>query len=101
MRRIQAAFAVAALLATARASATNGMRMIGFGPVQGSMGGVGVGATLDANSLVSNPAGIAGLGNRLDVAVGYFKPSVSHEATGVQPLPPPYPPTGMIARDGQ
>jgi long-chain fatty acid transport protein len=72
--------------------------MIGFGPVQGSMGGVGVGATLDGNALASNPAGIADLGQRLDVAVGYFKPSVSHQATGT---PTGGVPPSMIAHDGQ
>ena len=57
-------FAVtAALVASAfPAHATNGMRMIGFGPVQNSMGGVGVGATLDAASVLSNPAGMSELG---------------------------------------
>jgi long-chain fatty acid transport protein len=56
--------------------------MIGFGAVQDSMGGVGVGATLDACSIISNPAGIADLGSRFDVAGGFFKPSVSYRATG-------------------
>jgi long-chain fatty acid transport protein len=96
---IRAVLALTAALAAAPASATNGMRMIGFGPVQGSMGGVGVGATLDGNALASNPAGIIGLDQQLDVALGYFKPTVSHEATGT-PLPPPYPPS-VIANDGQ
>ncbi|HET6439455.1 MAG TPA: outer membrane protein transport protein [Anaeromyxobacter sp.] len=101
MRGIQRALAVAALFAAGPASATNGMRMIGFGPVQGSMGGVGVGATLDGSALVSNPAGIAGLGSRLDVALGYFKPTVSHQATGTPTgMSPPYPPS-MFTHDGQ
>ncbi len=100
-RFIGGALLATALLAGGPAYATNGMRMIGFGPVQGSMGGVGVGATLDGNALATNPAGIADLGPRLDVAVGYFKASVSHQATGVQPLPAPYPPSGMIAHDGR
>jgi len=100
-RIIGAALAVMGLLTAAPALATNGMRMIGFGPVQGSMGGVGVGATLDGNALVSNPAGIAGLGNRLDVAVGYFKPSVSHQATGTPTGAPPPNPPSMIGGDGR
>lgn len=99
MKRIGTALAMACLFLGGRASATNGMRMIGFGPVQGSMGGVGVGATLDGNAIVSNPAGIIGLGQRLDLSIGYFKPTVSHEATGT-PLPAPNPPS-MIAYDGK
>jgi long-chain fatty acid transport protein len=59
--------------------------MIGFGPVQDSMGGVGVGATLDASSVLSNPAGIADLGQRLEVGFSYFKPTVSYDATGAMP----------------
>ncbi|HEY6005863.1 MAG TPA: outer membrane protein transport protein, partial [Anaeromyxobacter sp.] len=98
MRKIGALFVVACLGFASPALATNGMRMIGFGPVQNSMGGVGVGATLDASSIASNPAGIADLGSRLDVGVGYFKPNVSYTATGT-PLPPPFPPS-MIASNG-
>ena len=57
------------------------------------MGGVGVGATLDAASLLTNPAGMADLGHRLELGGAYFKPSVSYSATGIVP--------GMIvAQDG-
>ena len=80
-----AVFAVTAALATP-ALATNGMRVPGFGAVQSSMGGVGVGATLDAASMVSNPAGLADLGSRFDAAVSVFIPSV--EYAGVEsPMP--------------
>jgi long-chain fatty acid transport protein len=85
MRRVAISIVVASFAVASPAFATNGMRMIGFGPVQDSMGGVGVGATLDAGSLVSNPAGLVDLGQRLDVAAGFFKPSVSYDATGIAP----------------
>lgn len=68
----------ALLLAAAPAAATNGMRMIGFGPVQNSMGGVGVGATLDTASVVTNPAGMADLGKRVDAAATLFMPTVKY-----------------------
>jgi len=101
MRKIALLLAVAAMAYATPAMATNGMRMIGFGPVQNSMGGVGVGATLDACSVVSNPAGIADLGSRLDVGVGFFKPTVSHTVTGTPTgAPPPNPPT-MFASEGK
>jgi long-chain fatty acid transport protein len=83
------------LLATglsAPAGATNGMRMTGFGPVQNSMGGTGVGATLDAASIVSNPAGMTELGGRIDFGGTYFKPTVQYSATGIGP--------GLVLRDG-
>jgi long-chain fatty acid transport protein len=98
MRKIGSLIVVACLGFASPALATNGMRMIGFGPVQNSMGGVGVGAALDASSIASNPAGIVDLGSRLDVGVGFFKPTVSYSATGT-PLPPPFPPS-LIASDG-
>lgn len=67
-------------LAGGTSFATNGMRMIGFGAVQRSMGGTGVGATLDTGSLVSNPAGITELGTRIDVGASYFNPMVTLDA---------------------
>ena len=66
------------------AHATNGMRLPGFGPVQDSMGGIGVGATLDAASIVSNPAGLADLDRRIDASLTWFKPTVSYRATESQ-----------------
>ena len=80
---------VAALLASASSAyATNGMRMIGFGPVQNSMGGVGVGATLDAASVLSNPAGMSELGGRVDFGATYFLPTVKYSATGIDAAAP-------------
>jgi long-chain fatty acid transport protein len=78
------------VLAARPAGATNGMRMTGFGPVQNSMGGVGVGATLDAASIVTNPAGMAELGGRIDFGATYFKPSPEYKATGLsgEGIPP-------------
>jgi long-chain fatty acid transport protein len=78
----------AALVATAAAPAlaTNGMRMIGFSPVQNGMGGVGVGATLDGGTVLTNPAGMSELGRRLDLSLTWFQPFVEYDATGA-PLP--------------
>ena len=79
--------AAAALLSAAPAAATNGMRMIGFGPVQDSMGGASVGAPLDSSTIVTNPAGMSSLGMRLDAAGTYFKPTVKFTATWWDPSP--------------
>lgn len=73
---------LATVLITGSAFATNGMRMIGFGPVQDSMGGVSVGLPLDAASILTNPAGMSGLPGRIDFGASYFKPSVDYKATG-------------------
>jgi long-chain fatty acid transport protein len=72
---------IAAVLMTSSAYATNGMRMIGFGPVQDSMGGVSVGLPLDASSVLTNPAGMSDLPGRIDFGASYFVPSVKYKAT--------------------
>lgn len=97
-RELKLAAALAFLLAGNPARATNGMRMIGFGPVQSSMGGVGVGATLDASSVLSNPAGITELGRRIDVGFTWFKPTVDYKAT--EPVPSPFPTGAFVAQPG-
>jgi len=98
MKRLAMVAAVAALAAARPAHATNGMRMTGFGPVQNAMGGVGVGATLDAASVVSNPAGMSELGGRIDFGATYFKPSPQYLATGLSG--PGIPPGLFIQSDG-
>jgi long-chain fatty acid transport protein len=73
---------VAVIFIAVNANATNGMRMIGFGPVQDSMGGVSVGLPLDAASILTNPSGMSVLPGRIDFGASYFKPSVDYKATG-------------------
>ncbi|MHB8138115.1 MAG: OmpP1/FadL family transporter [Smithellaceae bacterium] len=73
---------VAVIFMAASANATNGMRMIGFGPVQNSMGGVSVGLPLDAASILTNPAGMSILPGRIDFGATYFKPNVEYKAIG-------------------
>jgi len=97
-RQLRLAAALLFLLAGAPAGATNGMRMIGFGPVQNSMGGAGVGATLDAGALASNPAGITELDRRLDVGLTWFLPTVDYSAT--EPVPSPFPAGAFVAQPG-
>ena len=73
---------VAAMFIAVNANATNGMRMIGFGPVQDSMGGVSVGLPLDAASILTNPSGMSVLPGRIDFGASYFVPSVKYKAIG-------------------
>ena len=75
-----------ALVVAFPAVATNGMRLTGFSPVQNAMGGVGVGATLDAGAIATNPAGLAELDRRLDASVSWFHPKVDYSATGALPI---------------
>ena len=78
MRKIAGAFAVACLVAASPAFATNGMRMIGFGPIQNSMGGAGAAAPLDGATIVTNPAGLAAVAPRIDLAAQAFMPDVKY-----------------------
>jgi long-chain fatty acid transport protein len=79
MRKVVTAVAFA-IVFSSPAWATNGTRMIGFGPVQNSMGGASVGVTLDAASVLTNPAGISELGGRIDFGATFFKPTVKYTA---------------------
>ncbi|HUL60234.1 MAG TPA: outer membrane protein transport protein [Anaeromyxobacteraceae bacterium] len=76
MRKAMCAVAAAIAFSAAPAWATNGIRMIGFGPVQDSMGGVSVGAPLDAASVLTNPAGMSQLGGRIDFGAAIFGATV-------------------------
>jgi long-chain fatty acid transport protein len=92
MRKVLGSIALAVAVAASPAWATNGIRMIGFGPVQNSMGGVSVGASLDAAAVLTNPAGIADMGGRFDFGATYFGADVKYTATdGVDcgSVPPP------------
>lgn len=62
------------------AYATNGMKVIGVGPIQRSMGGAGTGLPLDAATTITNPAGLSELQRRLDIGATYFSPDVSYKA---------------------
>jgi long-chain fatty acid transport protein len=73
------------------AYATNGMRAIGAGPVQRSMGGAGTALPLDSTAAATNPAGVSRLNRRLDVSVTYFAPDVEYKA---------HSDFGMVTRDG-
>jgi long-chain fatty acid transport protein len=54
------------------------MRMIGFGPIQDSMGGASVAAPLDGATVVTNPAGLGAVGQRIDLATQAFSPNVKY-----------------------
>ena len=101
MRKILGSIAVAAAVAASPAWATNGIRMIGFGPVQSSMGGVSVGASLDAATVLTNPAGMAELGGRFDFGATYFGATVNYTATDGVVCGTVAPPGGcLIVNDG-
>ena len=65
-----------------QATATNGMKIIGVGPVQRSMGGANIALPLDAACTITNPAGLKEAGKRIDIGLTYFVPDVSYRASG-------------------
>jgi long-chain fatty acid transport protein len=73
------------------AHATNGMKAIGAGPVQRSMGGAGTALPLDSSAVTTNPAGMSHLNRRLDIGVTYFAPDVAYKAHSE---------ASMVAHDG-
>jgi long-chain fatty acid transport protein len=66
---------------SASALATNGMQLIGIGPVQRSMGGAGSALPLDSFVITVNPAAMAELPPMIDLGVTHFDPSSEYEAT--------------------
>ena len=72
--------------------ATNGMRVIGIGPVQRAMGGANVGAPQDAASTLTNPGAIGEVGRQIDFGVTFFDPDVSYRAHSSM---------GMVLKDNE
>jgi long-chain fatty acid transport protein len=66
--------ASAGALAPAVASATNGYFSHGYGMKAKGMAGAGVAYPQDALAAATNPAGMALVGDRLDVGIEYFRP---------------------------
>ena len=66
---------------TEMAGATNGMQVIGLGPVMRSMGGAGSALPLDTSAIMVNPAGMSDLGGRIDFGVVLFVPDSEYTAT--------------------
>src|SRR5512138_3183616 len=79
MRKVLLAIACAVALTAGPARATNGIRMIGFGPVQDSMGGASGAVALDAAAVLTNPASISQLGGRLDFGSAVFGATVKSD----------------------
>ena len=69
MKNSLLAVAVAAALAPFAAHATTGYFQHGYGIKAKSMGGVGIALPQDALAAATNPAGMAWVGNRMDLGV--------------------------------
>lgn len=82
--RFLAVFCSSLLFAPSTSFATNGYFQPGYGAKAIGLGGAGTAFPQDALAAAANPAGIAGLGTRLDIGVGLFTPprSASVNAQG-------------------
>jgi len=83
-KRIVASAVGLALAAPMTAFATNGYQLIGIGSYQKSLGGAVTANPGSAMTAVTNPAGMARIGNRADFSVEMFNPnrSTDFSATG-------------------
>lgn len=67
----------------ADAYATNGYFSHGYSIKSKAMAGAGVALPLDSLAAATNPAGMAFVGNRIDVGVAFFNPNREYTVTGM------------------
>ncbi len=100
MKKIKLFAVLIILLFASTVYATNGMQVIGAGPIMRSMGGAGSALPLDTAVITVNPAGMSELDRRLDFGITYFIPDSDYESvdgmagsssagsnTGASPMP--------------
>ncbi len=81
-RITRVALAVAGCLAPALGYATNGYFSHGYGIKSKGMAGVGIALPQDAMAAATNPAGMAFVGNRMDVGLDVFMPARDTRISG-------------------
>jgi len=82
MKKALLATAVTAALLPAAAFATTGYFSHGYGMKAKSMGGVGIALPQDSLAAATNPAGMALIGNRMDLGLDWFRPDRGAEIVG-------------------
>jgi long-chain fatty acid transport protein len=85
MKKLIGVLAVAGLTVPGVALATNGYFSHGYGMKAKGMAGVGIALPQDAMAAATNPAGMAFVGDRLDVGVDWFRPIRDSELTPPSP----------------
>ncbi len=79
---------VAACCAPAFAFATNGYFQHGYGVKSQGMAGVGIALPQDALAAATNPAGMAFVGDRVDLGATWFRPMRGADLSGANPFLP-------------
>lgn len=82
LNKMMGVLAIAGLTAPGLAMATNGYFSHGYGMKAKGMAGVGIALPQDALAAATNPAGMAFVGDRLDVGVDWFRPIRDAEIVG-------------------
>lgn len=86
---IKAALPTVLLVGVSAAQATNGYSPTGFGTANKGLAGAGVALPQDALAGATNPAGMAYVGERVDLGAALFNPNRGFDANAdVGPLPP-------------
>jgi len=78
------ALSISSALFAPSAFATNGYFAHGYSTAEKGMAGAGVAYSQDAMAVANNPAGIAGMGSRMDVGAAIFNPNRGYTVTGAQ-----------------
>ena len=87
LKKLIGALAAVTLAAPGVALATNGYFSLGYGMKAKGMAGVAIALQQDALAAATNPAGMAFVGDRLDVGVDWFRPIRDSELVSVAPPP--------------
>ena len=74
MKKKYIAILTALFVAALTTQATEGINLIGIGPVQQGTAGAGVASAKDSTWLILNPAGLTDLSRRTDASLQYFAP---------------------------
>jgi len=82
LKKLMGVLAFAGLAAPGMALATNGYFSHGYGIKSKGMAGVGIALPQDAMAAATNPAGMAFVGDRLDVGLDWFRPIRDSEIVG-------------------
>lgn len=72
---VRTILAIALLTAAGGSQATEGVNLIGVGPVQQGTAGAGVASAKNSTWLILNPAGLTQIGKTVDASIQYFAPS--------------------------
>lgn len=81
------AIAVSGVLMSPVVHATNGYFAHGYSTKEKGLAGAGTAYSQDALASATNPAGMAFVGERMDVGASIFSPSRSYTVTGAPPIP--------------